>query len=104
MGNIYRNCSRTIIYLGADIILPTHDRFSRRERLHRLATSAVLPRLPEACNFVQKSAGLLQDILKRRYFSRVWIIQELILSQQTVFRVGDVDFCIDHSVKKKLFA
>ncbi|CAH0058364.1 unnamed protein product, partial [Clonostachys solani] len=37
----------------------------------------------------------LRGILKLRYFSRVCVIQELLLSQRVVIRIGDVDFWAD---------
>ena len=95
MGNIYRNCFRAIIYLGPDIIqLPT-GRFPRQENLHSLEKSTINPEFP-------KSSNLLELILRRRYFSRVWVIQELILSRRSIIRVGDIDFLADASGWKDL--
>jgi hypothetical protein len=34
MGQIYEQCSRVIVYLGADLIFSTHDRFPSRRPLH----------------------------------------------------------------------
>lgn len=36
----------------------------------------------------------LPDILQRAYFSRVWVIQELVLSPAALVPIGDVDFTV----------
>lgn len=90
MGGIYSACSRVVVYLGPDVAVPLHGRHPRRRRLHELETGAVTPRFgSEAppCDLAQ--------LLKRRYFSRIWVIQELLLSPKVVIRIGDVDFSAD---------
>ncbi|KAG2421595.1 hypothetical protein HFD88_005570 [Aspergillus terreus] len=37
----------------------------------------------------------LHDILKRKYFSRIWVIQELVLSQRALFRIKHYEFWAD---------
>lgn len=94
MSSIYSAGSRVVVYLGPDIAVPLNGRHARRWRLHELESGAVTP------NFLQEPPSpppphTLQDLLRRRYFSRIWVIQELLLSQRVVMRVGDVDFWAD---------
>lgn len=97
MGQIYSACSRVIIYLGPDIAVPLHGRYPRRARLHELESGNTVPAFPSLPEDEEEPAPShrLDHLLKRRYFSRIWIIQELLLSQRIVMRVGDVDFWAD---------
>jgi hypothetical protein len=80
MGEIYEQCSRAIVYLGPDLASSTQDRFPSRRLFHEIESDTINAQLPDSRQF--KSAGLnLWKILKRNYFSRVWVIQELIFSQ-----------------------
>lgn len=99
MGDIYRNSLRTIAYLGADIVLPLLDRYPYRMDFEKLLEREVRPRVSDS-HPSHDSADLLKYILSRRYFSRVWVIQELILSRQTIFRIGDVEFTTNASTWK----
>nr|XP_036587975.1 uncharacterized protein CTRU02_01987 [Colletotrichum truncatum]KAF6799116.1 hypothetical protein CTRU02_01987 [Colletotrichum truncatum] len=98
MGRIYSGCSRVILYLGPDIAMPLEGRYPRRRRLHELETGSVVPEFSRS----QKPPRplTLRSLLGRRYFSRMWVIQELILSPQVVIRVGDVDFWADAAMSK----
>jgi hypothetical protein len=44
----------------------------------------------------------LLDLLKRAYFSRVWVIQELLVSQRAVIRVGNIDFHADADTMSRI--
>ncbi|KAK3372583.1 heterokaryon incompatibility protein-domain-containing protein [Podospora didyma] len=99
MGKIYSACTSVVVYLGPDIAVPIqHRKHPRRHRLHELESDEVVP------HFAQKPSCevSLAGILKRRYFSRVWVIQELLLSQHMVMRVGDVDFWADAAMSARL--
>ncbi|KAK3319109.1 heterokaryon incompatibility protein-domain-containing protein [Apodospora peruviana] len=94
MARIYENCMRAIVYLGSDIVLPlSRGDFPTRSRLLELASGSVAPKLPAHCKLAGRLS--LAEVLARQYFSRVWVIQELLLSRQTVIRIGDVDFWTD---------
>ena len=94
MARIYEHCLRVIIYLGSDIILPlSRGTFPTRCRLLDLSSGSVAPKLPAGHKLA--AALSLGEILERQYFSRVWVIQELLLSRQTVIRIGDVEFWTD---------
>ncbi|KAK3385848.1 hypothetical protein B0H63DRAFT_544325 [Podospora didyma] len=57
----------------------------------RTAQVAEMARLYQQCR--QVVAYLGPDL--RRYFSRVWIIQELVLARQVTIPVGDLELCTD---------
>ena len=79
MGDIYWQCSRVVTWLGADIVTATAKRFRRRVPLHEIQEH-----IPEK--------GYLGQLLQRRYFSRMWIIQELVLAPCSVIPLLDIDF------------
>lgn len=93
MSSIYSAGSRVIVYLGPEIAVPLQDdRHPRRRRLHELESGRVVPSFPGSA---RPPPYRLNELLRRRYFSRIWVIQELLLSQRIVMRVGDVDFWAD---------
>lgn len=105
MGRLYLNCSRTVVYLGPDVVSPMHGKHPRRHRLHELATGAVKPRFVDSSGTPKAPPPhQLRDLLGRRYFSRIWVIQELLLSQRVSIRVGDVDFWADPAMATYLEA
>ncbi|RSL58699.1 hypothetical protein CEP54_007619 [Fusarium duplospermum] len=100
MGHIYSSCSRVIVYLGPDMITPLHGRYARRGRLHELETEVIKPVFPDQARLPQPYR--LEHLLRRRYFSRIWVVQELLLSKGAIIRVGDVDFWADASMPTRL--
>ncbi|KAK0639716.1 heterokaryon incompatibility protein-domain-containing protein [Cercophora newfieldiana] len=81
MARIYSECRQVIVYLGEDIVAPTMP--GQYPFRRRLEDSIGDPQI-----------GFL-NLLSRRYFSRVWIIQELILPRQVVIPVGDMEISVD---------
>lgn len=95
MGQIYERCLRVIVYLGSDLVLTQPEgQFPTRCRLAELGNGTVIPTLPEG-HRLGNTPFSLSALLGRQYFSRVWVIQELLLSPGAVIRVGDVDFWTD---------
>lgn len=96
MGMIYAECTRVVCYLGPDMApdLPV-DRFPRRYRLHELGSSHVHLGVGEDASRGYPSPLTLETLLQRRYFSRLWVVQELLLSKRTLIRVGGTDFWTD---------
>jgi hypothetical protein len=43
----------------------------------------------------------LEKLLSRRYFSRLWVIQELVACQRAIIRIGDSEFTADGSTMTK---
>ncbi|EAU29641.1 predicted protein [Aspergillus terreus NIH2624] len=84
MRRIYEQCMQVIVYLGPDLAT---SNVASRYRLHELEThfGSLALTLPIS----------LHDILKRKYFSRIWVIQELVLSQRALFRIKHYEFWAD---------
>lgn len=88
MAAIYRRCTRVVVWLGEDII---HEPITR----HRQRYSIV---------GIQHKVDheLLKKLPGRRYFSRVWIIQELVFAPRSIVPILDMDFVADRSTLMKL--
>ncbi|RTE81732.1 hypothetical protein BHE90_003736 [Fusarium euwallaceae] len=99
MADIYQKAQRALVYLGSSLVDATSPRkYPLRQRFeHSIAQSN------ESDQLVRNGKVDLDKLLTRRYFSRVWVIQELIVSRQVVFQVGDTEFWADgtsiHKVK-----
>ncbi|KAL8403005.1 hypothetical protein RB594_008314 [Gaeumannomyces avenae] len=74
MSDIYAQCTSVLVYLGPDECSPEH--LEGRSNPHRAALAPIK----------------IKEWLDRRYFSRVWIIQELVLPGQVVVRSRGVEF------------
>ncbi|KAK4201343.1 hypothetical protein QBC40DRAFT_347897 [Triangularia verruculosa] len=90
MGHIYRRCLQVVVYLGPDIapLLPP-GRYPRRMNLESIADCD----LDGQPVFRHDTASLF----RKRYFSRLWVVQELVLASRVVIRVGDIDFWADRA-------
>ncbi|KAK8115373.1 hypothetical protein PG999_007442 [Apiospora kogelbergensis] len=84
MGNIYRECMRTIVWLGRDLVERSPASYRRRRPLEQFHQPS------------QPPSGALHNhillLLKRRYFQRVWVIQELVLAPSSLIPLGDTDY------------
>ncbi|UPK95384.1 hypothetical protein LCI18_006319 [Fusarium solani-melongenae] len=89
MAQIYSTCRSVYLYLGAT---PTTQPYPLRRQL-QLSDGKSKPTVPVVD---------LATLLQYRYFSRIWVIQELILSRQAVFQLGDVEFWMNASTIKSL--
>lgn len=98
MCEIYTNCERVVAYFGEDLVSldPTRT-FRRRVDFQRSAflSGANSGDVELSADFLMtcaKTAGLLPDQLyQRRYLTRIWIVQELLLSKRVVLPLGDSD-------------
>ena len=97
MGQIYTACTQVVVYLGPDVapVLPA-GRHPRRMRLAEFGKSGGTGLGPSGVQGVE-------ELLKRRYFSRLWVVQELILSPRVVIRIGDIDFQSDGTTSGRLW-
>lgn len=99
MRQIFSKAMQVIVYLGPDIAAPLPPgEYPQRERLQELGK--VRPRLQRGGKSTEDPASEVTDfpfewLLRRRYFSRLWVIQELFTSARSIFRIGDVDFWTD---------
>ncbi|KAK4033346.1 heterokaryon incompatibility protein-domain-containing protein [Parachaetomium inaequale] len=90
MGRIYTLCTQVIVYLGPDLapLLPDGE----LRELRKWDWDGV------------KGARGVKKLLQKRYFSRLWVVQELILSPRVVIRIGDVDFQSDGATSGSLWS
>jgi hypothetical protein len=74
---IYSDCSRVVVYRGVDAVTRV--------------TSGKYPRHVSMDEFYGNDPSGFRGLLQRRYFSRIWIIQKLILPRQVVFCIGEIN-------------
>lgn len=92
MNKIYTECSRAVLWLGEDVVHPTQTHASRHQ-LYDLESGRVRTSNPLDLHELH-----LGHLLTRRYFKRVWVIQELILSRRVIIPIGDKIFWADASL------
>lgn len=81
MGEIYSQCWRVVIWLGYDMVTHTPKGPRRRYPLEEIQSN-----IPEV--------GYLEKLIYRRYFRRVWIIQELVMAPSSFLPLQDMEFMI----------
>ncbi|KAI2602710.1 heterokaryon incompatibility protein-domain-containing protein [Hypoxylon fragiforme] len=81
MSQIYRHCTKVVVYLGPDVTPTFDDRYPRRQWLHEMSIVSMKQEL--------------EKILERKYFKRIWIIQELVFAPRMAMRVGQREINID---------
>ncbi|KAI8713942.1 HET domain-containing protein [Fusarium sp. LHS14.1] len=87
MAQIYTHCRRVLVYLGRDSFHPTSPNvYPGRQLLEHHMTSQQVREL----------------LLGMRYFSRIWIFQEMILPKQVTMPLGDLELWADHMTGGKL--
>jgi hypothetical protein len=101
MRRIYEQCTRVIAYLGHDIVTTAkpYPTYRPLYELHKANTNGGL--FPRKHKYQNVFFGL-KEMLSRRYFTRVWIIQELLLPERVVFRIGDTEFRADASIMSRI--
>lgn len=98
MGIIYRGCLRVIVYLGDDIATSS-TMFPTRRPFNDIGKAS--PIFPEGHELHNKPFTL-RDLLQRRYFKRVWVIQELIYAERAMIKVGNVEYRADARIIEKM--
>ena len=103
MQQIYSQCSQVVLWLGADLVLQRPGVYPRRYRLSDLEVSASpqLPNKRERQSSLQQRLNIAK-LLERRYFSRVWVIQELILAPRLILPIGSSIFWADATTLRNL--
>lgn len=109
MGDIYSNCERVVAYLGEDLVSPPTSGRNFRSRIDfRKATLADpmrsdMDRSAEFHMTCAKAAGMTQrKLFKRRYLTRIWIVQEILLSKSAMFPLGSSDILCDREQARRL--
>lgn len=90
MRSIYRKASRVVVYLGPDTV--QHSRRQHRPRA----------RLDELGGNGENDTQDINGLLNRRYFSRVWVIQELVLAKSLVIPLYETDYHADSTCIERL--
>ena len=108
MSAVYRSAKRVVIWLGESSDVTTLavqfapklsaalSAFRQRHRDQVVAISSLNGKLGST-GFVLPSRdapewGALTDLLSRRWYSRLWVIQELLLSRDAIFQCGKILF------------
>lgn len=109
MGDIYANCERVVAYLGEDLVSrPLGKSFRPRIDFGKLElTDGTNPghkgRSAQFLATCAASAGMSQDqLFQRRYLTRIWIVQELMLSKRAILPLGDLDILCDQKEATQL--
>jgi len=85
MGSIYSNCRRVVVYLGDEIVTNTPSAYPVRRRIEDVVSFDSTTTEDES---ESRPARInLTPILQRRYFSRIWVVQELLLPPQVAIQV-----------------
>ncbi|KAH8888494.1 hypothetical protein GQ53DRAFT_871465 [Thozetella sp. PMI_491] len=104
MRQIYENCSRVVVFLGPDLITPAPSKayYRRRRPLFELDMGNGEKPSPKEAKDERPGGGepevspaKLETILKRRYFERLWTIQELVLPPRVMIPIGNTEFWAD---------
>lgn len=102
MRQIYKNCTRVVAYLGDDLVTKSSS-FPHHRTLDQLADEDTNKNIfPDNHPKHGQSFGIT-ELLKRRFFTRIWIVQELILPEQAIFRIGSIDFRTDPRTMSRLY-
>ena len=100
MCQIYEESLRVLVFLGDDIVQPVEKgTYAARRKLCMLSSNRTDEQSSERD---QKIVHTLESILKRRYFTRIWVVQELILSRQVMIRIGDTEYWVDHQTSRDI--
>ncbi|KAG8668350.1 hypothetical protein FPOAC1_007729 [Fusarium poae] len=86
MGQIYWKCLRTIIYLGEDVAKPKGLSLTKGKSYPKRHD------FREFEDLIPNSLMTREQLFELRYFQRVWVIQEIILSPLAVIPVHGYEF------------
>lgn len=109
MSDIYANCERVVAYLGEDLVSPLIPGSSFRPRIDFRKTESADPtgsdqdKNAEFLMTCAKNSEMSQDqLFERRYLTRIWIVQELLLSKQALLPIGGSDILCDREQARRL--
>lgn len=100
MSRIYSECSRVVVYLGPDIVAGRPQGEGGHPSRHALQALQEALNQPEGeephhQQQPQQQHLDLSRVLGCRYFTRVWVIQELILPRLLLLPIGGKEFFAD---------
>ncbi|XXH02608.1 hypothetical protein Hte_008987 [Hypoxylon texense] len=89
MRTIYQSGQRVVVYLGPTMVHDCNKQYRSRSWLHELEPST------------GSNPITFQHVLSHRYFSRLWIIQELLLSSSLLVSLHDRDFLANNTFSRQ---
>lgn len=109
MGDIYANSERVVAYFGEDLVSRLSSGSTFRPSIDyrkRASADRRKPSTDEREDFLvtcANAAGISQDqLFQRRYLTRIWIVQELLLSKQAMFPLGGSNILCDREQARRL--
>ncbi|KAL1595926.1 hypothetical protein SLS60_009616 [Paraconiothyrium brasiliense] len=90
MARIYEECSRVVVFLGSDVSYNEPGQYPYKMKLR----DALQPHQKNGKVTNAINVDIL-SLLHRRYFTRVWVIQELAMSPRMVIQVGNLELLVD---------
>jgi hypothetical protein len=90
MARIYEGCRRVVVFLGSDVPYKEPGQHPYKMKLR----DALRPNPRNGAISNTISLDIL-GLLHKRYFSRVWIIQELAMAPRMVMQVRDLELWVD---------
>ncbi|KAI7774952.1 hypothetical protein LA080_007651 [Diaporthe eres] len=95
MGDIYCNCERVRLIFTNERD-PVENHFER-------PFDQIVGESTELAKICADGAGISQDqFFQRRYLARIWVVQELLLSNRAIFPLGDFDILCDRKEATRL--
>jgi hypothetical protein len=86
MGDIYRNADKVLVWLG-----PDHTQVTARQTFNGLRELIRPPHLKAHEPGIQRH---MEEVVKSKWFTRLWVVQELFLARRAVALWGneEIDF------------
>jgi hypothetical protein len=101
MRKIYESCSRVVVYLGEDLVVESAQ-YPRSLPLDEFKSGESNAFIFPVGHQLHKKDYSLEDIVSRRYFGRIWVIQELIVSERALIRIGTTNFRADSRIIRSI--
>ncbi|KAF5562816.1 heterokaryon incompatibility het-6 [Fusarium phyllophilum] len=92
MSQMYKNCHRVVVYLGPDMATFIPAGYPAQKELV-LANSELSTGM---------SPDSFRELLCRRYFSRIRVVQELVLAKRVAFQIGDSEYWMNSTTMRSL--
>ncbi|KAG4285982.1 hypothetical protein FPRO06_07242 [Fusarium proliferatum] len=92
MSQMYKNCYRVLVYLGPDMATSIPASYPAQKELALSSSKQSIGMSPDS----------FRKLLCRRYFSRIWVVQELILARRVAFQIGDSEYWMDSNTMRFL--
>lgn len=125
MRDIYTHCERVVAYFGEDLVQQVPGRLFRARHIFPRPITPAFSELSESASEISEStdeisesaaersepnvricaeiAGISEEeFLNRRYLSRIWIVQELILSRRVILPLGRLDIHCEGAAAARL--